>query len=445
MTVFLVRAFSILNLLFKMKIKIIKPVLVLLTLTLMGCSNSSDRPLPTVDPNVFTINTDITYQTIRGFGGCNSVFRGSTNFPKEVDMQKAYGTGDDELGFSIFRVSIPTNSDQWADIANVAAMAINRNAIVFASPWDAPEDMRDPTKSDRVILPSKYGDYVDHLNSFNTFMSNNGVDLFAISMQNEPDIGEWTQWTTTEVLDFVKHHANNINNKVITAESFNFNRVYYDILLQDPQAAANIDIVGGHIYGNGLGKVESAEAANKEVWMTEYLLNEFDDNMPSDNWSTISDEAKWTQSLYMLETVHEAMESNWSAYIWWYLKRYYSFIGDGLQGSTDGEILKRGWAFSHFSKYIRPGFVRVDVANENDIDLKVTAYEDNSKIVIVVLNDTSSAVNKVQFKVPAITEAKAYQTSMAKNRENVPLSVNADNVEFGFVPKESITTIIIDK
>lgn len=58
----------------------------------------------------------------------------------------------------------------------------------------------------------------------------------------------------------------------------------------------------------------------------------------------------------MLETIHESMESNWNAYIWWYLKRYYSFIGEGVQGAPEGEILKRGYAFSHFSKFIRPGY-----------------------------------------------------------------------------------------
>lgn len=428
-----------------MKLKFLNIFLVLLTVTIASCSKNDDRPLPTISANIIDIDTNSPYQTIRGFGGCNSVFRGSANFPNASDMQNAYGTGDNELGLSIFRVSIPVNSDRWSAIADVASMAIDRNAIVFASPWDAPEDLLDPDKSDPVVLSSKYADYVDHLNSFDTFMTNNGVNLYAISMQNEPDIGEWTQWTTAEVLDFVKNHANAINNKVITAESFNYNRVYYDNILKDTQATANIDIVGGHIYGNGLGKIELAEAANKEIWMTEYLLNEYNNGVAATPWNALTDEQIWDQSMEMLDTVHESMISNWNAYVWWYMKRYYSFIGDGLQGTTDGVILKRGWAFSHFSKYIRPGYVRVKTTNEDDIDLKVTAYEGDSKIVIVAINDSDAAINKVQFKVPSISSVTAYQTSISKNRETVPFIENSDNVEFGFIPKKCITTIIIEK
>lgn len=425
---------------------IAKSILIILIYTFVSCSDDDERPLPTTPAKVFSVNTDISFQTITGFGGCNSVFRGQTNFPSETDMQKAYGIGDDELGLSIFRVSIPTNSNNWSAIANVASMAINRNAIVFASPWDAPDSMlEDPTSNEPRILPSKYGEYVDHLNSFDTYMSSNGVDLYAISMQNEPDIGEWTKWSTVEVFNFVKNHGHNINNKLITAESFEFNRSYYDQILQDDQAKANIEIVGGHIYGNGLGTIPLAEAANKEIWMTEYLLNEYTDDISANSWVALTEDQKWDQSIDMLKTIHEAMISNWNAYIWWYLKRYYSFIGDGQEGSTNGEILKRGWAFSHFSKFIRPGFVRVDVTNEDDTDLKVTAYESNSQIVIVVINDSSTTLTKTQFNLPSLNSVVAYQTSLDKSREVVPITQNTDNVEFSLVPKKSITTIVIEK
>ena len=188
------------------------------------------------DPSVraldsITVDLNTTYQTIRGFGACNTVFNGVRSFPKESDMQKAYGMGDDELGLSIFRISVPATSNTWADVAEVAKMAQDRGAIVFASPWDAPEEMRDPDHEERVLLPSKYQDYVDHLNSYNDFMTNNGVNLYAISIQNEPDIGEWTQWTVQQVMDFTINFADGINNRVITAESFNFNRAYYNSIL----------------------------------------------------------------------------------------------------------------------------------------------------------------------------------------------------------------------
>ena len=45
----------------------------------------------------------------------------------------------------------------------------------------------------------------------------------------------------------------------------------------------------------------------------------------------------WLRSRFgvvMERTGNESMEANWTAYIWWYGKRYYSFIGDGESATT---------------------------------------------------------------------------------------------------------------
>ena len=53
----------------------------------------------------------------------------------------------------------------------------------------------------------KYAEYAEHLNDFVKFMKENGVDVYAISIQNEPDYGsEWTWWTSDECLDFLENY-----------------------------------------------------------------------------------------------------------------------------------------------------------------------------------------------------------------------------------------------
>ncbi len=391
-----------------------------------------------------TLNTATTYQTISGFGGCNTVFR-RNNYPSENDIQKAYGTGQGELGLSIFRVSIPPNDSRWPAIAEVAKFAQDRGAIVFASPWDAPDNMLDPNHSENRVLPSRYGDYVAHLNRFDDFMTSNGVNLHAISIQNEPDYGEWTRWTKDEIFDFTKNYANGINTNVITAESFNYNRTYYTDILNDPIATDNIDIVGGHIYGNGLGTIPLAEERNKEIWMTEYLLNEFSDDVSGDDWSVLTAQQKWDQSIVMLNSIHRAMESNWNAYIWWYLKRYYSFIGDGFEESQDGQVLKRGFAFSHFSKFIRPGYQRVEMTLNTDSNLKTTAYKSptDTTIIVVVLNEQNTAVNNVILNLPeSVSDGVYYTTSLEKTLQSTTIDFNQDLI-FDLEPK-SITTFVLN-
>lgn len=423
-------------------------------LLIFACSSDSDDSGgntgggSTNSLNTVTVNLSDIKQEIKGFGSCNTVFNGVGSFPSEVDIQKGYGMGDNELGLSIFRISVPAEQTTWADVAQVAKYAQDRGAIIFASPWNAPDDMLDPNATERVILPEKYDDYVAHLNSYDTFMSNNGVNLHAISIQNEPDIGEWSQWTIDEIFDFTKNHANGINTTVISAESFNFNRSYYNDILNDTDAASNIDIVGGHIYGGGQGDFILAESKNKEIWMTEYLLNDYtapiDGTANEGKWGDVSDNVKWDQSMDMLKTVHTAMISNWNAYIWWYLKRYYSFIGEGEKGSVNGEITKRGWAFSQYSKFIRPGYKRVSLDIDSSTGIELTAYKSNDKVVLVILNpDSFTTSSKISLDGVNISSGKSYVTNITQNRTENTLTIT-DNIASVTILGKSVTTVVLE-
>ena len=84
--------------------------------------------------------------------------------------------------------------------------------------------------------------------------------------------------------------------------------------------------------------------------MTEYLLNEYTDGLGAEDWESATEEQIWDQTMLMAYTVHKSMESSMHAYIWWYLKRYYSFLDDGTYRGVNGAVTKRGYAFSHFSK-----------------------------------------------------------------------------------------------
>ncbi len=56
-------------------------------------------------------------------------------------------------------------------------------------------------------------------------MKENGVDVYAISIQNEPDYGsEWTWWTSDECLDFLENYADKIDCRIISPETFQYNK-----------------------------------------------------------------------------------------------------------------------------------------------------------------------------------------------------------------------------
>jgi len=59
-------------------------------------------------------------------------------FPNAQDMKKAFGTDPDDLGLTIFRIRIASNSNEWPLIVNIANEAQKYGAKIVASPWSPP-------------------------------------------------------------------------------------------------------------------------------------------------------------------------------------------------------------------------------------------------------------------------------------------------------------------
>lgn len=415
---------------------------------LFSCGKDSDEPSP---PQLATTDLRLypgeTFQSISGFGAANQMW--GTQFPSSADIRKAFGTGNDELGLSLFRIRLASASNEWSRIVDVSREVSGYADVkILASPWSPPASLKSNNSDTGGYLPEEnYDEYAAHINSFLSYMQSNNVDIYAVSIQNEPDIQvsyESSDWTPAQMRDFLKNYGGQITGaKIAAAESFNFTRSFTDVLLNEPEAEKHIDIIAGHIYGGGAGPYPLAEQKNKEIWMTEYLLNQ---NATS-SWSQLSGEVIWDESLKMLETVHNAMADNWNAYIWWYLKRYYSFLGDGTQGTTAGEILKRGYAFSHYSKFVRPGYERIEAEINSGPNIKVTAYKGGNQIVIVLVNTGNIPKAGISIELPgAIPNAAAvYTTSLQLNRRETEVTNNADNkILIDLLPK-SIVTVVLDQ
>ncbi len=423
-------------------------LLLFIFLAFTNCGEDEGGEQPPVSANPVTLMPSVTFQTIAGFGGASGIFNGI--YPTASDAAKAFGTGTDQLGMSVFRIKVPYNPADWPGILDPALEAMKYDDVkIIASPWSPPPVFK--TNNDPIggrLLPENYGAFAEHLNDYLAYMTDNGVDIYAISIQNEPDIQvsyESCDWSETEILNFIRDYGDQINTRVMASESFNFNKSYTNQLLGSTDAVDNFDIVAGHIYGGGLASYPLAEQKGKEIWMTEYLMNLNTGNAGAPAWSTYSEEEIWDETLGMLTSMHQAMEFNWNAYIWWYLKRYYSFLGDGTQGTTSGEILKRGVAFSHFSKYIRPGYQRIDFEAEENTGLDMTAYMGENKIVVVAVNDSEQGVPNIALSVEgsAISSANSYTSSSSISWNTNQLEVTNDEVIVSFTRK-SVTTIVLE-
>ena len=253
----------------------------------MGCKKSSGNQTPvTIPPNMpppsdtltasaAAVNLGSVQQTIRGFGGA-SVFLGSFT---DAEKTTLYGnTGASQLGLSILRIQIdPGGLAAWGTELGNAQKAISHGAIVMATPWSPPAYLKSNGNTIGGSLntdTASYAGYGRYLDSFATYMSANNAPLYAISVQNEPDIVVTyvsCDWTPTQLLNFVHGYSPANGTRLIASESFQFDHSYTDPILNDSAADAHLSIVGGHIYGGGLAPYPLAVSKGKEVWMTEHL------------------------------------------------------------------------------------------------------------------------------------------------------------------------------
>jgi glucuronoarabinoxylan endo-1,4-beta-xylanase len=430
--------------------KIRKSVLYLLLSTLVFGACKKEKTggtvIPTVvNPTKITINPQTTYQTISGFGGANRMW--GTQSLKPAEAQKAFGLGDGELGLSIFRVRLSSNKTEWSIITEAVKEANKNGVKVLACPWSPPPALKDNNSDVRgILLPQNYKAFKDYINEFIAYQAANGAKIDVVSIQNEPDwkpTYESCDYTADDFINFLNAPGQIVGAQVAAPESLNFNQNMTNAILSNDSAASKISIVAGHIYGGGLAKFPLAEQKKKEIWMTEYLLNLNSGNAGAAKWNTYSEAVKWGESIKMLTTVHDAMINNWNAYVWWYLQRFYSFIGDGEEGTGNGDVLKRGYAFSHFSKYIRPGFVRMGVDVPASSPLKMTAYKKDAQTVIVIINPETYHVKSVQISGLTPKSTTSYTTTETATLTKKTVVPTDNVIELDMAPN-SVTTLVIN-
>jgi glucuronoarabinoxylan endo-1,4-beta-xylanase len=380
-----------------------------------------------------SVNLSAEKQVIRGFGGMNyPAWQGSDL--TAAQRETAFGNGNGQLGFSILRIHVDPDKTTWSQELDTAKAAIKNGAIVFASPWNPPTDMVQTVNGQRHVNPSKYGAYAQHLNDFVSYMKQNGVDLYAISIQNEPDYGnEWTWWTPQEILTFMKDYAGTINCRVIAPESFQYLKNISDPILNDPQALANLDILGAHLYGTQVSNFPyplfKQKGAGKDLWMTEVYVPNSEANSAD----------RWPEALEVAQHMHNAMvEAEFQAYVWWFIRRQYGPMKE------DGTMSKRGAMMSQFAKFVRPGYVRVDATKNPNSNVFVSAYKGDNKVVIVAINKGTTAVsqNFVLQNASGLTKVSTWISDATRNVA-AGTAVNVTGGSFTTqLPAQSVITFV---
>ena len=392
------------------------------------------------DRVVLDVDASVAYQPVVGFGGMyNPAIWTGSNVLSTDEMNTLYSS--EGMGYSILRLMIYADENRWADDVAGAKQAQDLGAIVFACPWEAPAELTDQVDGTPHVKPENYAAYADHLISYINYMKDNGVDIYAISVQNEPDM-DFTAWTPSEVVNFLKQEGARIRAtgaKLMAPEACGTQPEYTDPVLADAEAFAQTDIVAGHLY-QGFIEEDGGYAQNrhdyvcglyprlggKTWWMTEHLFNDGENETDPAQWVF----RNWDYNFTHLATeIHKCMEGYCSAYVYWYLKRFYGLIGDNDQRSpvAEGEVSKNGYIMAHYAKYAT-GMTRVAVTSSKE-SCWATAYvnEDGTELTLVLLN-ADVTPKTVEIQLPGIRTATAVETSETQNMQPVDVSVSDDRL-----------------
>lgn len=371
------------------------------------------------------IDSRTQYQHVTGFGG----FSPSPTWQYwlgDAEMDKLFGKGDTQLGLNIVRLYISNSKNGWsAGVAN-AKRAKKHGAFVFASPWSPPAEWKSNNSDSNggSLLESRYEDWANYLNDYYLYMKKQGITIDAVSIQNEPDWNATYQsciWTGQQMAKFLREQGSKIGCKIIAPEAIHFTKNMHEPILKDTAACKELDILGGHFYGWDGSSYPLAAQKGKEVWMTEYLINERQQNNNQNiNWKD--------DGFLFARSINDAMLANMSAWVHYSLKRYYGCLGDGQFGTTNNGITKRGYILSHYAKYVS-GTTRIrHTLDDATGKLSSSAYLSTSgdSIIVMVLNPTDDSYN-THMELPFNTlNGMQIVTTASKNAAKTSINIDEE-------------------
>jgi O-glycosyl hydrolase len=402
------------------------------------------------------------YQYVRGYGGMDVAW---ANFPeqKPEDMELMYDP--DRLGYNINRIMISPGkvnpSDGIADLVNGHRPSYYENVKIvnkyggynLASPWSPPKEWKsnNSINGGGVLMKQYYQQFANYLKAFAQDLYDHGAPIYAISISNEPNYTagyDGCEWTGDEMRDFYKQVGRFTNGVrgygggkttpvVLTVNGESANTPQINIsALRDPVSRAAIDLYCRHVYGeqtrslwrydpaggytitgNTTSAIENildrGNGTKFEVWMTEHNIN-------SANATAYPSDSTWNYVWRYMNDVDLVMRlNNENAFVWWASKRFYSMIGDGQYGTTDGVALPRGWGLSHYAKYTIDTHRIVATVSGTTGDSRPITFESGTALV-----------NKRDFSLDNDSARITAYASITSGKDNAPIEEEADDVEF---------------
>lgn len=407
-----------------------------------------------------TIDKQKTYQEMIGFGGAFTESAAYNliriNKEKREEAIKAYFDKTEGLGYTIGRVSIHgcdfslnsytyieegdkelktfdiSRDKNWVIPLIKDAEKIAQEPIqLLASPWSPPAFMKDNNSMifGGKLLPEYRDVWAKYYVKFIEEYRKAGMTIWGITVQNEPAaVQRWDSciYTAEEERDFVRDHLGptiqNSSASDVKILIWDHNR---DIMverastvLEDKEAAKYVWGTGFHWYVSeafeNVGKVHDL-FPDKGLLFTEGCQ---EGGVHYDSWDT--------GERYARNMIGDF--NNWcQGYIDWNLFLDNTGGPNHVNNLCDAPIIvdifpqnlikqSSYYYVGHFSKYVRPGALRIEHSNLNP-QLQSVAFQNvDGTIAIIILNETD------QLQEYVITyEGKTYEVTMNEHSINTVL------------------------
>lgn len=380
----------------------------------------------------FVIDDKSEFQTMIGFGGAftESAAYNLSRVNKEVREKaiKAYFDKEEGLGYTLGRVSIHScdfslNSYTYIEEGDIelktfdisrdlklvvplikdAEKYAEESISLLASPWSPPAFMKTNNSMLRggELLPKYFDSWANYYVKFIEEYRKLGLTLWGITVQNEPAaVQRWDSciYSAEQERDFVKNHLGPImgKNKVddVKILIWDHNR---DIMveraktvLEDKEASKYVWGTAFHWYVSeafeNVGKVHDL-FPDKGLLFTEGCQ---EGGVHFNSWKT--------GERYARNMIGDF--NNWcQGYIDWNLFLDNTGGPNHVNNLCDAPIIvdifpenlihqSSYYYIGHFSKYVRPGAVRIGLKNNTSLQ-SVAFKNSDSSIAFIVLNETT--------------------------------------------------------
>jgi len=389
-----------------------------------------------------TVNPATTYQTMDGFGIADVWIGKATH---TAALRTLFWDPVNGIGMTLVRVGIDNTGKIMGDAAFVDAPDVVKfGGKVWAAPWSPPANLKDnnDVNNGGHLNTSAYDTWASTLAAFPAyFKQNTGVDLWGLSAQNEPDFVASYQsciYNASQMNAFIKVLGPKLQAldppvKLIAAEpdvwshTWDNGDKYGTAIEGDATVSSLVEIVATHDYGSNNSSYTrpSPPAGMKHhLWETEIYYTA---------GASIGAGLDMARGIYSGVTAGGA--SGW--HYWW--------TTHFMDGGSASNPPKRVYTMGNFSKFVRPGYVRVGISGvPSSAHMVPFVSPTDGTVAIVALNEGSSAVN-VSFFVSGAgwpTTVTPYVTSASSNlAAGTAIPVTAGRFS-GSLAAQSVTTFV---